>query len=95
MIRDKTLEEKGGREREREGKATHSILFPVRWQLLVQLVVTSETVDTRFDKNKTEFGILILATALQVLSDVHGLFDKKVQIFGNLWGKTYIRISRI
>ena len=66
-----------------------AVLFPGRRQLTRRLVVTSQSVDSRFDQNETEFGVLILSVTFQMLSDGHGLLDQVVEIFGNFWRETY------
>ena len=33
--------------------------------------------DSGFDENETELGVAVLAAALQVLADAHGLLDLK------------------
>lgn len=43
--------------------------------------------DSGFDKNKTELGVLVLSVSLQVLSDRNGLLDKHVKILRDLRGK--------
>lgn len=40
--------------------------------------------DSRLDQNQTEFAILILTVALQMLADGHCLFDHVVQILRNI-----------
>jgi len=35
--------------------------------------IPSETVDTGLDENQAELGVLVLAVALKVLADGHGL----------------------
>ena len=44
--------------------------------------------DSRFDQNKTELGVLILSVSLQMLTDLDSLLDKHVKILGDLRGKT-------
>ena len=38
------------------------------------LVVSAETVDSGFDQDESELGVLVLAVALEVLADGDGLF---------------------
>jgi hypothetical protein len=64
------------------------ILFPVGRQLTGSLVVAGKTVDTGFNKNQTELGVLVLAVALQVLADGDSLLDELVQVFGDLRSET-------
>jgi hypothetical protein len=45
-------------------------------------------VDSGFDQNQTELGVLILAVAIQMLTDLDSLLDKHVQILWDLGGKS-------
>ena len=49
------------------------LVLPGRRQDTDGLVVAGQTVDTRLDQNKAELGVLVLAVALEVLADEHGL----------------------
>lgn len=40
------------------------------------LVVTGQTVDSGLDENETELGVLVLAVALEVLTDGNSLGEK-------------------
>ena len=60
-----------------EGRCSAGFVLPVWWQNSACLVVPCQSVDTRFDENKTELGIAVLAVTLQVLADAHGLLDLK------------------
>ena len=46
--------------------------------------------DSRLDQNQAELGILVLAAALEMLADGHGLFDQEVKIFRQLGGQTLL-----
>lgn len=41
--------------------------------------------DTRFDQNQSEFGVLVLSVALQMLADGDGFLDQIVQILWDVW----------
>jgi len=41
-------------------------------------------VDSALNQDQSELGVLVSAALLQVLSDVHSLFDQMVEIFGDL-----------
>jgi hypothetical protein len=45
-------------------------------------------VDTRFDKNQTVLGVLVLSVTFQVLTDGNSLLDEVVQIFRDFGSKT-------
>jgi len=70
------------------GGGSSTLVPPVGRQLSGGTVVPGKTVDTALDKNQTELGVLILAIALQVLTDLNSLLDEHVQILGNLGGKS-------
>ncbi|KAF0732682.1 hypothetical protein Ae201684P_014367 [Aphanomyces euteiches] len=63
-------------------------VLPVGAQLAVHAVVASQTVDTGFDQNQTELGVLVLTVAVQVLADSDGLLDQHVQIFRQFRSQT-------
>jgi hypothetical protein len=46
--------------------------------------VSAETVDSGFNVDEAELGILVLSAFLQVPFDVDGLLDQAVQVFGDL-----------
>lgn len=47
----------------------YSEFYGRRREHTIGLVVSAEAVDTRFDENEAELGVLVLAVALEVLSD--------------------------
>lgn len=55
-----------------------NLLFPDWWKLLGFLVVASKTMNPAFNKNESEFRILILPVPLQVLSNCNCLLDQVV-----------------
>ena len=46
--------------------------------------------DSALGQNESEFGIPVSSAPLQVLSDVNGLFNQMVQVFGDLWGEAVL-----
>ena len=52
-----------------DGAGSGALVLPGRGEDTDGLVVPSETVDSRLDQNEAELGVLVLAVALQVLSD--------------------------
>lgn len=44
--------------------------------------------DSGFNQNQSELGVLVLSVLLQVLTNLNGLLDKHVQVFGNFGGET-------
>ena len=60
-----------------EGGSGAGLVLPVWGQHGAGLVVPCQPVDSGFDENETELGVTILAVALQVLADAHGLLDLK------------------
>ena len=49
-------------------------------------VIPCQSVDSGFDKNKSELGILVLPVPLKMLSDGDSLLDKIVAILWKSWG---------
>jgi hypothetical protein len=45
-------------------------------------------VDSAFNQDESELGVLVLLVALQVLSDSHGLLNQHIQILGDSGGET-------
>lgn len=56
-----------------QGAGGGGLVLPGRRQDTNGLVVAGQAVDTRLDENKAELGVLVLAVALEVLADEHGL----------------------
>ena len=44
--------------------------------------------DSRLNKNQTEFAVLVLAVALQMLADGNSLLDQVVEILWDVWLQT-------
>ena len=57
--------------------------------MLLALVVAGKTVDTRFNKNQAEFGVLVLAVRLKVLADSDRLFDEVPEVLWDGWCQAY------
>lgn len=70
------------------GTGSGRLVLPVSRKLSGGSVVTSQAVDSGFNQNKTELGVLVLAVSLQVLTDLDSLLDKHVKILRDLGGKT-------
>ena len=65
-----------------EGRGSGGVVLE-RWgDLLLGLVVASETVDTGLDENETELGVLVFPVGLEVLADGDRLFDEVPKV---LW----------
>ena len=52
------------------------------------LVVSTQTMNTTFNQNQSEFAIHILSISLQVLSYLHSFLDQMIQIFGDFGSKS-------
>jgi len=70
------------------GAGSCTLVLPVWLQNTDGLVVSAETVDSGFDQDEAELGVLVLAVALEVLPDGDGLLDQHVEIFWDFWCKT-------
>jgi hypothetical protein len=79
-----------------EGGSSRRVVLEARGDLLLCLVVTGETVDTRLDENEAELRVLVLAVGLEVLADGDGLLDKVPEVLGDTGGKTceYLYVSQ-
>lgn len=65
-----------------ERRSSRGVVLERRRDLLLRLVVASETVDTGLDEDETELGVLVLPVDLQVLADGDRLFDEVPKV---LW----------
>lgn len=65
-----------------EGGGSRGLVPPVGRQLPCRLVIACNAVDAGLDKNKAELRVLVVAVALEVLPDRHGLLDQVVQVLG-------------
>lgn len=55
------------------GAGSGALVSPGWWENTNSLVVTGETVDTGFNENQAELGVLVLAVTLEMLADSDGL----------------------
>ena len=67
-----------------EGISFLGLIFPSGWELLVQSVVSCESVNSALHKNESKLAVLVLSVSFQVLSNIHSLLDQVVEIFRNL-----------
>ena len=59
-----------------EGAGSSALVLPVRLKNADGLVVSAEAVDSGLDENETEFGVLVLSVALEVLANSDSLQEK-------------------
>lgn len=64
------------------------IVFERRRNLLLGLVIASETVDTRLDQNQPEFRVLVLAISLEMLAYRDSLLDQMPKVLRDRRCKT-------
>ena len=86
----KTKSPKNRHCRSDEGVSLLGLVPPGWWKRLDITVVAGESVDSALGQNESEFGISVLSTLLQVLSDANSLFDQMVQVFWDLWCETIL-----
>ena len=55
------------------GAGSGALILPVGLKNTNSFVVSAETVDSRFDENKSEFRVLVFSVAFEVLADSDGL----------------------
>lgn len=72
-----------------EGRSSSRFVLPGWWENTGGSVVSGKTVDSGFDQNKSELGVLVLSVLFQVLSDRNSLLDKVVKIFWDFRSDTY------
>jgi len=73
--------------RSEESVSLLALVSPGGWQRLDLAVVTRKSVNSAFAKNEAELSVLVLAELLQVLSDLHSLFDQVVEVLGDGGGE--------
>lgn len=76
------------RSRNERGSSGSVILESWR-NLLLRLVVASKTVDSRFNQDKTELGVLVLPVDFKVLANGNRLFDEVPKVLRDGWAKSY------
>jgi len=69
------------------------VVFERRWDLLLRLVVPGKAVNTGFDQDQTEFGVLVLPVGFEVLANGNSLLHEMPEVLGNGGTESYIRIS--
>lgn len=71
-----------------QSRGSSRFVLPVWWQDRDSSVVSSQSVDSRFDQNQSELSVLVLSVSFQVLSDRDSLLDQEVQVFWDFWSQT-------
>ena len=69
--------------RSKESVSLLALVSPGGRQRLDLAIVASQSVNSAFAKNEAELCVLVLAELLQVLSDLHSLFDQVVEVLGD------------
>ena len=72
-----------------QSRSSGRVVFESGRNLLLRLVVASETVDTRLDENQAELGVLVLAVRLEMLAHGNRLFDEVPKVLRDGWAKSY------
>jgi phosphomevalonate kinase len=78
------------KEIKQNNKKNKDILFPGDWQSSGSLVVTSESVNSAFNQNQSEFATKIFVVSFKMLAQRNSLFHQVIQIFWNSWGQSYL-----
>ena len=68
-----------------KGVGLLGLVSPGWWERLDTSVVSGESVNSRFDEDKSELTVSVGSELLNMLSDVNGLLDKMVKIFWERW----------
>ena len=63
-------------------------VFPVWWQYTFLFVVSSQTMNSRFNQNQAEFSISVLAVTIKMFPDGDCLLDKVIDIFWQVRSQT-------
>ena len=62
-----------------EGRGGGGVVFPGWGHDFVEFVVSSKSVDSGFDKNKSKFTVFVLSVLFQMLSDGDSLLDQEIK----------------
>lgn len=62
------------------GAGGGTLVFPVGLEDTDGLVVSAETVDSGFDQNEAELGVLVFAVSLEMLADGNSLWGFKIHM---------------
>lgn len=65
------------------GTSSGGLVLPVGRKLSRSSVVTSQSVNSGFNQNQSEFGVLVLSVSLQMLAYLDSLLDEHVKILRN------------
>jgi len=69
------------------------VVFECWWDLLLCFVVAGKTMNTGFDQDQSELGILVFPVGLEVLANSNSLLHEVPEVLGNAGCKSYIRVS--
>ena len=72
-----------------ESRRGSRVVLEGRGDLLLGLIVASETVDPGLDEDKTELGVLVLPVYLEMLPHRDRLFDEVPKALRDGWSKSY------
>jgi len=92
-INNNSLHGSGTDNKRRQEWAPIDLLLPGGRELLGALVVAGKAVDPALNKNKPEFGVLVLPVPLQMLPNRHSLLNQEVEILRDLRRQPYTRTS--
>ena len=71
-----------------EGVGLLGVVSPGWWEMLGVSVVTSKSVNSRLDEDKSELAVPVGSELLNVLSDVDSLLDKMIEVLWEGWSHT-------
>jgi len=80
---------KAGRRSSNERGSGGRVVFESGRNLLFRLVVAGKTVDSRFNQDKTELGVLVFPVNFEVLANGNRLFDEVPKVLRDGWAKSY------
>lgn len=71
-----------------QSRGSSRFVLPVWWQDRDSSVISSQSVNSRFNQNQSELSVLVLSVSFQMLSDRDSLLNQIVQVFWNFWSET-------
>lgn len=73
-----------------ESRGGTTLVLPGGRKDAFRFVIAGQSVDAGLDQNQSELGIAVLAIALQVFADGHGLLDQEVEVFWQLGSEAFL-----
>lgn len=68
-----------------ECRGSGGFVLPCWWEDSLDHVVASQTMNSGFDQNQTEFAVDVLTVTFQMLTHADGALDEEIKILWDVW----------